>query len=157
MTKSHDVQRDVCQTEDNSETVKSGAARLARLRVGWSQLRNRLGPLRLGRFFVACRGAREGALRAHHYQVHCDCRMSAVFSKNTAAAVRLRWRVVVRTEGKLDPSRPSRPLAWHLVTCRELELADSHCEEGRRLLATAGDPEGHCLLDGICPRCAPQN
>jgi len=82
--------------------------------------------------------------------------MSPVFAANGSGAGRLRWRVVVRTEGKLDPSRPSRPLAWHLVTCSEAELADAHCEEGRRLMATVGDPEGHCLLDGVCPRCAAQ-
>ena len=40
--------------------------------------------------------------------------------KATTAA-RLRWRVVVRTDGKLDPSRATRPLAWHLVTCAEPE------------------------------------
>jgi len=40
--------------------------------------------------------------------------------KATTAA-RLRWRVVVRTEGKLDPSRATRPLAWHLVTCVDPE------------------------------------
>ena len=71
---------------------------------------------------------------------------------------RLRWRVVVRTGGKdkLDPSRPSRPLAWHLVSCTENELPEAHCAEGRRLLATGDDPDGHCLLDGVCPRCDSQ-
>ncbi len=68
---------------------------------------------------------------------------------------RLRWRVLVRTgaSGKLDPSRPSRPLSWHLVTCADTGLAASHCEEGQRLLIADDDPSGHCLLDGICPRC----
>jgi regulator of protease activity HflC (stomatin/prohibitin superfamily) len=66
---------------------------------------------------------------------------------------RLRWRVVVRTEGKLDPSRPSRPLAWHLVTCSDSERPEFHCAEGRRRLAAGDDPDGHCLLDGGCPRC----
>jgi hypothetical protein len=68
---------------------------------------------------------------------------------------RLRWRVVVRTgaSGKLDPSRPSRPLSWHLVTCADSGLAAAHCEEGRQLLLTNDDPSGHCLLDGVCPRC----
>ena len=82
--------------------------------------------------------------------------MSPVFVKDTSTTPRLRWRVVVRVEGKLDPSRPSRPLAWHLVTCGDVDLADSHCEEGRRLLLTGGDPEGHCWLDGVCPRCLPK-
>ena len=69
---------------------------------------------------------------------------------------RLRWRVVVRTAGKLDPSRPSRPLAWHLVTCSDSEQPEFHCAEGRRLLAAGDDPDGHCLLDGVCPRCESQ-
>jgi len=69
---------------------------------------------------------------------------------------RLRWRVVVRTQGKLDPSRPSRPLAWHLVTCTDSERTEAHCPEGRRLVAAGDDPDGHCLLDGVCPRCGPQ-
>jgi len=68
---------------------------------------------------------------------------------------RLRWRVVVRTgdKGKIDPSRPSRPLAWHLVSCIENELLEAHCPEGQRLIASGDDPDGHCLLDGVCPRC----
>ena len=71
---------------------------------------------------------------------------------------RLRWRVVVRTggKGKIDPSRPSRPLAWHLASCTENELPAAHCPEGRRLIATGDDPDGHCLLDGVCPRCDSQ-
>ena len=67
---------------------------------------------------------------------------------------RLRWRVVVRTEGHLDPSRATRPLAWHLVGCPDPARADAHCVEGCRLLSAGGDPEGHCLIDGACPRCA---
>jgi hypothetical protein len=69
---------------------------------------------------------------------------------------RLRWRVLVRTgaTGKLDPSRPSRPLSWHLVTCAETGAATAHCEEGQRLLISTDDPSGHCLLDGVCPRCS---
>ena len=71
---------------------------------------------------------------------------------------RLYWRVVVRTgdKGKMDPSRPSRPLAWHLVSCTENELPEAHCANGRRLLTTGDDPDGHCLLDGVCPRCDSQ-
>jgi hypothetical protein len=68
---------------------------------------------------------------------------------------RIRWRVVVRTggQGKMDPSRPSRPLAWHLASCTASEDPEVHCPEGRRLLAAGDDPDGHCLLDGVCPRC----
>jgi hypothetical protein len=71
-----------------------------------------------------------------------------------SAPTRLRWRVVVRSngKGKLDPSRPSRPLSWHLATCAAPERLEVHCAEGRRLIAAADDPEGHCLLDGVCPR-----
>jgi hypothetical protein len=68
-------------------------------------------------------------------------------------AGRLHWRVVVRTEGHLDPSRATRPLAWHLVGCPAPGEAEAHCAEGRRLLVAGGDPEGHCLLDGECRRC----
>jgi len=71
----------------------------------------------------------------------------------TEAVGRLRWRVVVRTEGHLNPSRATRPLAWHLVGCPAPEQVDAHCAEGRRLLVAGGDPEGHCLLEGTCPRC----
>jgi hypothetical protein len=68
---------------------------------------------------------------------------------------RLLWRVVVRTggQGKMDPSRPSRPLAWHLASCTDSESLEAHCPEGRRLIAAGDDPDGHCLLDGGCPRC----
>ena len=70
---------------------------------------------------------------------------------------RLRWRVLVRTQGKVDPSRPSRPLAWHLATCIASEDPLAHCPvEGRRLLEAGEDPDGHCLLDGVCPRCESQ-
>ncbi|MGI9149603.1 MAG: hypothetical protein ACR2IK_24140 [Chloroflexota bacterium] len=74
------------------------------------------------------------------------------------APPRLRWRVVVRTgdKGKIDPSRPSRPLAWHLVSCTDNELPAAHCPTGRSLLASGDDPDGHCLLNGVCPRCALQ-
>ena len=66
---------------------------------------------------------------------------------------RLHWRVVVRTQGKHDQSRPSRPLAWHLVSCTATERSEAHCPEGRRLVSAGDDPDGHCLLDGVCPRC----
>jgi hypothetical protein len=73
-------------------------------------------------------------------------------------APRIRWRVVVRTggQGKMDPSRPSRPLAWHLASCTSTESLEAHCPEGRRLIETGDDPDGHCLLEGVCPRCESQ-
>src|SRR5207248_8386027 len=73
-----------------------------------------------------------------------------------STATRLRWRVVVGTQG-LDPSRPSRPLAWHLADCRAPASAEAHCARGRALLVeAAADPDGHCLTQGDenCPRCA---
>jgi hypothetical protein len=71
------------------------------------------------------------------------------------AQPRLHWRVVVRTGtgGKLDPSRPSRPLSWHLVTCVDTSLASAHCVQGRQLILTTDDPSGHCMLEGVCPVC----
>src|SRR5919201_527605 len=70
-----------------------------------------------------------------------------------AVSGRLRWRVVVRTDGHLDPSRATPSLAWHLIGCSEPARAEAHCPEGRRLLTAGGDPEGHCLVDGVCARC----
>jgi hypothetical protein len=71
------------------------------------------------------------------------------------APPRLLWRVVVRTggQGKMDPSRPSRPLAWHMASCTGSEDPEAHCPEGRRLLTNGDDPDGHCLLNGVCQRC----
>jgi hypothetical protein len=66
---------------------------------------------------------------------------------------RLRWRVIVHTPGLLDPSRGTRQLAWHLMECSDPALAEGHCAIGRRLLDAGADPDGHCLIDGTCPRC----
>ena len=69
---------------------------------------------------------------------------------------RLRWRVIVQTQGRLDPSRGTRPLAWHLMECADPALPEGHCAIGRRLIADGADPDGHCLIDGTCPRCEGQ-
>ena len=45
-------------------------------------------------------------------------------------------------------------MAWHLVECADPVLAAAHCSEGNLLLAAGADPDGHCLVDGACPRCA---
>jgi hypothetical protein len=66
---------------------------------------------------------------------------------------RLRWRVIVQTQGRLDPSRGIRPMAWHLMECSDPTLPEGHCSIGRRLIADGADPDGHCQIDGICPRC----
>jgi hypothetical protein len=71
------------------------------------------------------------------------------------ATARLRWRVVVRTEGKLDPSRPSRPLSWHLISCAAPDWADAHCLEGRRLLTEVMTPTG-TVCWAACVHAAPR-
>ena len=67
---------------------------------------------------------------------------------------RLHWRALVRTTGALDGSRASHGLAWHLVECTDPTQLDSHCPVGVDLLSTGADPDGHCVVDGTCPRCA---
>jgi hypothetical protein len=79
--------------------------------------------------------------------------MTAATKDGPPKATRLLWRVVVGTAG-LDPSRPSRPLSWHLATCTNPVSDEAHCAEGQRMIATMADADGHCLLDGQCPRCA---
>jgi hypothetical protein len=66
---------------------------------------------------------------------------------------RLRWRVVIHAGEKLDASRGQQPLAWHLAECADPPSAEAHCDIGRRLIATDGNPDGHCLIGGVCPRC----
>jgi hypothetical protein len=72
----------------------------------------------------------------------------------TSTGERLRWRVTVSSNGRLDPSRAVRALAWHLVDCADPLRPDAHCATGQQLLADGADPDGHCLIDGACPRCA---
>ena len=67
---------------------------------------------------------------------------------------RLHWRVIVHSSGKLDPSRSSHRMAWHLVECADPAGEGSHCAHGQSLLASGGDPDGHCLVNDACPRCA---
>ena len=66
---------------------------------------------------------------------------------------RLRWRVVIHPGEKLDSSRGQQSLAWHLATCADPRNPEAHCDVGRRLMATDGNPDGHCLMSGACPRC----
>jgi len=72
-------------------------------------------------------------------------------------AGRLYWRVIVQSPGTLDGSRGARPMAWHLVDCSDPANAEAHCLEGRAALAAGGDPDGHCLVHDVCPRCATTN
>ena len=62
---------------------------------------------------------------------------------------RLRWRVLVRTgsAGKLDPSKPSRPLSWHLVTCADTGLATAIAQK-----AAACWPQPTIPLDTACSK-----
>jgi len=46
---------------------------------------------------------------------------------------------------------------WHLVACADPTRLDAHCPVGLELLSSGVDPEGHCLVDGECPRCALAN
>ena len=69
------------------------------------------------------------------------------------ATGRLRWRAIVHTGQKLDPARGQVPVAWHLAGCADPTRPESHCEVGRLLMATDGNPDGHCQSDGVCPRC----
>ena len=65
----------------------------------------------------------------------------------------LRWRAVVRAGQRLDPARGQPPVAWHLAGCDDPTRAEAHCAMGRHLIATDGNPDGHCLVAGACPRC----
>ena len=67
---------------------------------------------------------------------------------------RLHWRATVQSASKQDESRIGPKMAWHLVECADPLLEGAHCPEGRLLLAAGGDPDGHCLIDDTCPRCA---
>jgi hypothetical protein len=66
---------------------------------------------------------------------------------------RLRWRAVIHPGDKLDPARGVQAVAWHLADCHDPSRSDAHCDVGRHLLATDGNPDGHCRVAGVCPRC----
>lgn len=74
------------------------------------------------------------------------------FQARTGA--RLHWRALVKTTGALEASRASHALAWHLVECADPTQPEAHCPVGVDMLKTGADPDGHCLVDGTCPRCA---
>ena len=73
------------------------------------------------------------------------------------AGDRLHWRVTVQSASKQDGTRGGPKMAWHLVECADPGLDAAHCVEGRLLLAAGVDPDGHCLIDDACPRCAVLN
>ncbi|HET6315307.1 MAG TPA: hypothetical protein VFG86_02535 [Chloroflexota bacterium] len=67
---------------------------------------------------------------------------------------RFRWRAVIHSAGKkLDPSGNQPTVAWHLADCDAPTDLEAHCEIGRQLAALDGNPDGHCLVGGACPRC----
>jgi hypothetical protein len=66
---------------------------------------------------------------------------------------RLRWRAVIHTGEKLDPALGIQAVAWHLADCDDPMRSEAHCDVGRHLLATDGNPDGHCHVAGVCPRC----
>ncbi|MBV9359464.1 MAG: hypothetical protein JO023_28465 [Chloroflexi bacterium] len=71
----------------------------------------------------------------------------------TASAPRFRWRAIVRVGQRFDAARGHQSLAWHLADCADPAQLEAHCQLGRHLIATDGNPDGHCLVDGVCPRC----
>jgi hypothetical protein len=60
----------------------------------------------------------------------------------------LAWRAVVHMVDR-DAART----AWHVRECQSPTDPRTHCAEGQHLLETAGDPDGHCLVNGRCARC----
>ena len=66
---------------------------------------------------------------------------------------RLRWRAVVHAGHTLDATRGQQPVAWHLADCDDPARPEAHCDLGRHLLASDGNPDGHCRVAGVCPRC----
>jgi hypothetical protein len=73
---------------------------------------------------------------------------------DTQPRPRLRWRAIIHAGQKLDPARGQPPVAWHLADCDDPARSEVHCELGRHLLASDGNPDGHCRVAGACPRCA---
>jgi hypothetical protein len=62
----------------------------------------------------------------------------------TRPGERLRWHVIVQTQGRLDPSRDTPPLAWHLMERSDSTLPEGHCawkfgEQSRYLHETPSD------------------
>jgi len=78
---------------------------------------------------------------------------SGVPTQARGGRARLRWRAVIHAGQKLDPARGLQPVAWHLADCDDPARSEAHCDVGRHLLATDGNPDGHCLVGGACPRC----
>ncbi len=80
--------------------------------------------------------------------------MSVHDRPSTTSGPRLFWRAVVKTSKKPSEAQDKAGLAWHLTSCAAPADPGAHCPEGQRLLGEQGDPDGHCLDGGSCPRCA---
>jgi len=69
-------------------------------------------------------------------------------------ATRTYWRAVVRTAGgPVSISRERDRVDWHLAGCAAPAAEGEHCSEGMHLIETAGHPDGHCVIDGVCGLC----
>jgi hypothetical protein len=78
---------------------------------------------------------------------------SSTPSDVVSSSQRFRWRAIVRVGQRFDAARGHQSLAWHLAECEDPARLEAHCELGRHLIATDGNPDGHCLVQGVCPRC----
>ena len=72
----------------------------------------------------------------------------SIVHPNANAPRRLAWRAVVRSR-----DHDSLLTEWHLVGCADWTAVNAHCPEGRRLIQTIGQPEGHCMVEGRCLLC----
>jgi hypothetical protein len=77
-------------------------------------------------------------------------RESGVVPPPPAQPRTLAWRAIVHAGDH------SATTEWHLTSCRAPADPVAHCAEGKRLIESAGEPDGHCLARGRCPRCAAQ-
>ena len=62
---------------------------------------------------------------------------------------RLPWRAVVHMR-----DRDTLVTTWHMAGCASPADPAVHCPEGQQLIQKVADPDGHCLIDGVCARCA---
>ncbi len=69
------------------------------------------------------------------------------------AVTRKYWRAVVRTGGQASSNRDRDRTEWHLAGCAVPSGDGAHCSEGMHLIETAGHPDGHCVIDGVCGLC----
>ena len=68
-------------------------------------------------------------------------------------SARLFWKAVIRVGARFGATREGDRVEWHLSGCAAPEGGE-HCSEGQRLLDLNGQPDGHCVINGVCGRCA---